>query len=257
MKVHSYTHIGKKPNNEDALEHSAACLVVCDGVGGAIKGEKASKEIVNYMLNNLKPQELNELSIKDLTRNAQTYLNTLTTKNPPLEGMATTLAAVFLSSTGLFTAHAGDSRIFIIKPAKKKFWQTWDHSIVASLVQINEITREEARKHPMNNQISKAFIGNLDNKITEPEIHHLSDIEDGDICFICSDGVLETFSDYELLSLLSNDKMALGQKLELIKEKCKADSNDNHSAIIAEFEQKDIRFFFNYPSKWHLIDSIA
>lgn len=257
MKVFSYTHKGKKPKNEDSLDYNTTCLLVCDGVGGAVKGEKASKEIVNYILDKIQDQELNELSLKELTRNAQTYLNTITEKNPSLEGMATTLAAVFLSSLGLFTAHAGDSRIFIIKSDKKKFWQTWDHSIVSLLVQSNEITREQARKHTMNNQISKAFIGNLENKIINPEINFLSDIETGDICFICSDGVLESYSDFELLSLLCDDKMDMQKKLSQIEEKCIIESKDNHSAIIAEFEEKDIQSFSNYPSKWHLIDSIV
>jgi protein phosphatase len=153
--------------------------------------------------------------------------------------------------------HAGDSRVFFVKSKKKKFWQTWDHSIVSSLVKNGEITREQARKHPLNNQINRAFIGNSENSTIEPEIHLISDIEEGDICFICSDGVLEAFSDYELLSLLSEEKLNLNQKLVHIQQRCKKESRDNHSAIIALFEKKDINFFSHYPTNWSLIDYLA
>ena len=255
--VYSYSHIGKKKNNEDALQFNERCILVCDGVGGAVKGEMASKVIANYLLDNFNHKLLNEPQLKELAHNAQIQLNTLTSNEPNLDGMATTIAAVFLTTTVLFTMHAGDSRIFIIRPKKKVFWQTWDHSLVSSLVRTGEITREQGRKHPLSNQINKAFIGNLENTTIEPEIHLLSDLEEGDICFICSDGVLEAFSDYELLSLLSEEKMDLKQKLAHIQERCKKESRDNHSAIIALFEQKDILFFSHYPTNWSLIDYIA
>ena len=257
MIVYSYSHIGKKSNNEDALQFNNWCLLVCDGVGGGVKGELASKEVSSYIFKNLAPELLNELSLKELAHNAQKQLNNLACNEPNLDGMATTIAAIFLTRTGLFTMHAGDSRVFFVKPRKKKFWQTWDHSLVSSLVRTGEITREQARRHPLNNQINKAFIANLENSTIEPEIHLLSDIEEGDICFICSDGVQEAFSDYELLSLLSEEKLDLKQKLAHIQERCKKESRDNHSAIIALFEQKDLLFFSHYPTNWSLIDYIA
>lgn len=257
MIVFSYSHIGKKSNNEDTLQFNNWCLVVCDGVGGGVKGELASKEISNYLLKNFDHELSNEQSLKELAHYAQIQLNILTHNEPNLDGMATTIAAVFLTKTGLFTMHAGDSRVFIVKPKKKRFWQTWDHSLVSTLVRTGEITREQARKHPLNNQISKAFIANLENSTIEPEIHLLSDLEEGDICFICSDGVLEAFSDYELLSLLSEEEMDLKQKLEHIQQRCKKESRDNHSAIIAVFEKKDINFFSHYPTNWSLIDYLA
>jgi|TARA_R110000764_G_scaffold72684_2_gene148884 protein phosphatase len=255
--VYSYSHIGKKNNNEDALRYNKWCLLVCDGVGGGVKGELASKEVSNYILQNFDHEPLNELRLIALARKAQSRLNNLVSKEPSLEGMATTIAAIFLTKTGLFTMHAGDSRVFFVKSKKKKFWQTWDHSIVSSLVKNGEITREQARKHPLNNQINRAFIGNSENSTIEPEIHLISDIEEGDICFICSDGVLEAFSDYELLSLLSEEKLNLNQKLVHIQQRCKKESRDNHSAIIALFEKKDINFFSHYPTNWSLIDYLA
>lgn len=257
MIVYSYSHIGKKRNNEDALQFNEMCLLICDGVGGGVKGELASKEVSDYILQNFDNEPLNGPRLMELARKAQNQLNNLASNEPSLDGMATTIAAIFLTKTGLFTMHAGDSRVFIVKPRKKKFWQTWDHSLVSSLVRTGEITREQARKHPLNNQINKAFIANMENSTIEPEIHLLSDIVEGDICFLCSDGVLEAFSDYELLSLLSEEKLELTQKLEIIQQKCKKESRDNHSAIIAEFEKKDINFFSDYPTNWSLIDYLA
>lgn len=255
--VDSYSHIGKKKNNEDALQCNEKCLLICDGVGGGVKGELASREVSTYILQNLDHGPLNEQRLIALAREAQSQLNDLVSREPGLEGMATTIAAIFLTKTGVFTMHAGDSRVFFVKPGKKKFWQTWDHSLVSSLIRTAEITREQARRHPLRNQIDKAFIANRENSTIEPEIHLLSDIEEGDLCFICSDGVLEAFSDHELLSLLSEENLDLKQKLERIQQRCKKESRDNHSAIMAVFEQKDIIFFSHYPTNWSLIDYIA
>ena len=159
MKVLSYTHIGKKEKNQDFLKHNKNCLLVCDGVGGAAKGEKASKEIANHIVNNYTKPDSNELKIEQIINNAQVHLNSLVQEEPLLEGMATTLAAVFFGKKGIFTAHAGDSRIYLVKPRLQCFWQTWDHSLVGNLIKKNEITREEGRKHPLNHQIFKAFKG--------------------------------------------------------------------------------------------------
>lgn len=254
MKILSYTHIGRKKKNEDALQFNDSCLLVCDGVGGGVKGEVASKEISGYLLDHADHKTFTETSLREMALNAQTRLNTLTVNDPNLDGMATTVAGVFLTKTGLFTMHAGDSRVFIVKPKKRTYWQTWDHSLVSSLVRSGEITREQARRHPLNNQINKAFIGNLENSTVEPEIHFLSDIEQGDICFICSDGVLETFTDLDLLRLLCDEKLDINQKLESIRLRCEVESRDNHSAIIAQFNEEDIGFFSHYPTYWYLID---
>jgi len=256
MKVYSYTAIGKKENNEDSIGHNENVFMVCDGVGGAVRGEMASKSIVDFIRDNYSKITLGEEPILTLLGTAQDYLNELVDKEDSLDGMATTIAAIFRGEKGLFTAHAGDSRIYFVKPEAKMFWHTWDHSLVGSLVKNGEITHEEAAKHPMNNQILKAFKGNLEGKTITPEIHFLSDLMEGDVALICSDGVLEAFSHSAIIQLLSDTKKTTEEKLYQIQEECTKKSLDNHSALLLELEIEDCTQFSGYASEWQLLSSL-
>lgn len=256
MKLYSYSHIGKKDNNEDSLGYSDQVFIVCDGVGGAVRGEMASKNIVDFVTDNYCELSVGEETILQLLDSAQDQLNKLVNAQDSLDGMATTLAAIFKGSNGLFTAHAGDSRVYFVKPDAKVFWHTWDHSLVGSLVKSGEISHEAAAKHPMNNQILKAFKGNLEGKKTTSEIHFLADLDEGDLALICSDGVLEAFSHNALIHLLADTEKNTEEKLNHIKEECIIKSRDNHSAILLELELEDCLNFSGYASEWQSISSL-
>lgn len=256
MNYKSYTHIGKKLVNEDYLNTSEKCLLVCDGVGGEVKGDRASKEITEFLVTNLSIEALDIPYLQELINNSHNHLNNILEDEPELEGMATTLAALFIAKDGMYTAHLGDSRVYIVRPEENKFWQTWDHSLVGTLVKNQEITREQARTHPMNNQINRAIKANSKGKLSKPEIHFINDLRKGDILFICSDGISEAFSDLELLELLTNTELSIEEKLKVIEEKCSVESFDNNTAIIVELEKTDIPKDTIVPLQWTPIQQL-
>jgi len=257
MKVKCYSHIGKKKANEDSILCANNCLIVCDGVGGAVKGELASKQTAAYISTYIENGKINEERIYRAIMKSQDNLNDIVEKENDLDGMATTLAACFFSNTNqLFVAHMGDSRVYIIRPSKKIFWHTWDHSFVSSLVKSGEITREVARRHPMNNQITKALKGSLNRKTHKPDIQIINDLELGDILFVCSDGISEAFSDLELLNILSYENNSLEEKLKIIEDRCSQQSYDNNSAIICQLEEHDIPVSAKDMLSWQEIDSL-
>lgn len=256
MNHKSYSHIGKKKVNEDYLKITHNALMVCDGVGGEVRGERASKEVAEYIIENLDLDSVDTPHLEELICNSHKHLNSIIENEPELDGMATTLAAVFLTTEGLYTAHIGDSRIYLIRPNEKKFWQTWDHSLVGTLVKNKEITREQARSHPMNNQINRAVKANAKGKLSKPELHLINDLRKDDIIFICSDGISEAFSDEELLNLLCNSDLNLKEKLDAIEKKCSADSFDNNTAIIAQIGKKDLPTGTIVPVEWITIQSL-
>jgi len=257
MKVKCYSHIGKKKANEDSILCAKNCLIVCDGVGGAVKGELASKQTAGYISAYLEKGEINEEKIFSAIMGSQDYLNDIVEKEQDLDGMATTLAACFFSiNNELFVAHMGDSRVYIVRPSKNTFWHTWDHSFVSGLVKSGEITREVARRHPMNNQITKAIKGNLNRKTHKPDIQFINDLEAGDILFVCSDGISEAFSDFELLNILSYADNSIGDKLKIIEDRCSQQSYDNNSAIICLLEEHDVPKSIKDILSWQEIDSL-
>jgi protein phosphatase len=240
MKVKSFINLGKRRNQEDVSVFKNKTFIVCDGIGGHPEGEIASDFIANRVLDDIdKVSILNEQKIQQLLEKAQKDLINKLNKSYLHDGMGTTFAGVFFCDLAAYVTHIGDSRVYYLKPNDGQFWHTWDHSFISFLVQTREITREEGRFHPQNNRISKAIIANKDSKTVKADITTLTNIDKGDLFFICSDGVNEAWSDIELIRLLFSKKSII-EKLNTIREKCVADSKDNNSAILLEVEEQDI-----------------
>lgn len=237
MKAVHYSHQGQRDNQEDAYGFTERAYLVCDGVGGHEKGEVASNFVVDFMKVELpKLEQLTKANLQELVLEAQKALNTQILTQPEALGMGTTFAGVFKSEQALFVAHLGDSRVYWVKPESKQIWHTWDHSMVGNLMQMGEISREEGRFHPQGNRISKAIIANAENKLVKPDIAKITEYEAGDLFFICSDGVTESWSEFELLDLLCDTSKSIQEKLNIIQEKCVAESKDNNTAILIEVE---------------------
>lgn len=240
MITKKYTHQGKRENQEDSIgsiENTA--YIVCDGVGGHSKGEVASGTTLEYMLQEIKKDaSFSKESIQNLIHQAQLHLNQQLVQMPTAEGMGTTLASLFISKEAFYIAHIGDSRVYWVKPQEKKIWHTWDHSLVGNLMQMGQITREDGRFHPNGNRISKAIIANSDNKTQKADIAKMTNVSVGDLFLICSDGVTESWSEYELLDLLCDTTKSSEIKLALIKEKCAKESKDNNTAFLLEVDEE-------------------
>ena len=240
MKTKTYTHVGKRVNQEDALNHTDTAFVVCDGVGGHTKGEVASNFVATRVLEIIDVATLESTeAIQEALKSIQQELNQTLIKNPEAEGMGTTFCGLFKTPKAIHISHIGDSRVYYIKPKQQQFWHTWDHSLVSYLVQTGEITREDARFHPQNNRISRAISAKENNKIAKADIETITQIEKGDLFFLCSDGVNEAWSDLDLVTLLMS-KLSIEKKIATIKEQCALQSKDNNTAILLEIEDKDV-----------------
>ena len=170
-------------------------------------------------------------------------LNHLLDSEPELENMGTTFTGIFITPDVWYAAHIGDSRIYLFRPAEKKLWHTWDHSLVGELMRTHEITVEGGRFHPMSNRIAKALIAQKDGKPVNASIVKLDNLQAGDVLLLCSDGVIESWGDLEFVKLFSDTSLTFEQKCEKLRAQCDANSKDNNTAIVAEIEAQDA---FNY-----------
>lgn len=243
MKVYQHHHTGKRQYQEDALGQNSCVYLVCDGVGGHGNGELAAQTVLQFVLQKSQNKVLqNESQFSELIQEANKKLNSFLEEHPEKEGMGTTLAGIFKINGQWYSAHIGDSRVYVVRPRAGKFWHTWDHSFVAQLVKMGEITREAARKHPRSNEIQKAILANSKGECVQPEIHFLNSMEPGDVVLICSDGVNEAWSDSELLQLLATPQVSSKEKAKELFDLCAATSSDNNTAFLLEFEEYDLDF---------------
>jgi protein phosphatase len=237
---------GGRDNNEDymypppenhAVSENDTLFLVCDGVGGAQKGEVASRmaceQLVHYFQS--KPTDVStESYITSAVAKAQDYFNAHQTLNPESRGMATTLTLLHLHEAGATIMHMGDSRVYQIRDGEIRF-KTRDHNLINDMLASGAISEEEARNHPKKNIITRALQAGSDAPV-RPEVKNITDdIEPGDYFFLCSDGVLETMSDAELCSILSK-RISNEEKIAAIKAVSVPHSKDNCTACLVQIK---------------------
>ncbi len=141
-----------------------ACLA--DGMGGMAAGEVASKAAVEGFLKtgvsqSLELNDLDDLALDLAWQANKNVFDYLAGKN----GGCTFIGVVFKNET-FALVHIGDSRAYFWNASKAKpelIRLTKDHSYVALMVSIGNMTEEEAKNSPDRNNILKS-LGSLKNR---------------------------------------------------------------------------------------------
>ncbi|MEZ4885210.1 MAG: protein phosphatase 2C domain-containing protein [Chitinophagales bacterium] len=238
--------VGKRGNNEDMIYPFSGSatkedrlFIVCDGVGGANKGEIASLMICELFQAYFQEHDLQHVSksdLEDALRFVEGKLWEYTQVHTECAGMASTLTLVhFNDAQNIVTiAWVGDSRIYHIR-AGNILYETEDHSLVNELIKRGEITTEEAKVHPQRNVILRAISGS-DNP-SQISVHQIEEVEAGDFFMLCSDGILESVDERILVTLLPKKEVNLEKVCGKIKELCTQYSNDNYSMYLLQIEE--------------------
>ena len=167
-------------------------FIVADGMGGHHDGEKASaitvETVTAEMLDNIYVPMLRNFddgdrpTIVEALVSASEKANLAVIKNVPDGG--TTVTAVAVVGNLAYLAHVGDSRAYLIYNEEIE-QLTRDHSLVQRLIELNQLTPEEAEEHPQKNVLYRA-IGQNENLEVERLIRPLPA---GAQMLICSDGL--------------------------------------------------------------------
>ncbi len=207
MKVDCRTDAGAVRNsNQDSCDcglfsPDSAWAIVCDGMGGARGGDVASTAALEtmreFLISEFKPT-LNRKNIKSLLHNAIARGNRtvfdIAREREDLRGMGTTAVLLIASRGVLHVAHVGDSRAYL-KNKEGVSQITMDHSYVQDLVNMGQITQEEARVHPQRNIITRVLGVYEEVRCDYDEL----DFAPGDLAIACSDG---------LSNYMDNNKLA-------------------------------------------------
>lgn len=252
---------GGRLNNEDSVyplpetvNSSQKLFLVCDGVGGAEKGEIASAlacESFQTYFSTFLEKEPTEAFINKAIQYTEARFDDYISAHPEAKGMATTLTMLYIGTSGITLAHIGDSRIYQFRK-NKILYQTEDHSLVNFWIKLGKITADEALTHPQKNIITRAIQGTA--HPTEADIILLKDIELGDYFFMCTDGVLERLTN-EVLSSLFSHHFASKEIKDSILNVCSGKTRDNFSFYIlpiqnvedsVSFKQNILSFLYSF-----------
>src|SRR5699024_6917736 len=131
----------------------------------------------------------------------------------------------------LVVANVGDSRTYRYRANDEALIQlTQDHSAVAEMVRLGQLSPEEAREHPARNVITRA-VGSALRLLADVV---LLDAGIGDRFLLCTDGLTGKVEDQEIglvLSSAATVQEAADQLLELALE---IDGSDNITVLVAE-----------------------
>ena len=249
MQIHpalpiAFSHIGQRTVNQDTLyptmgiatEHTQL-FVVCDGMGGADKGEVASQllcdAVVSYAASMNYPV-FDLVHIQAALNLAYDAYDTYLKQHPLVSRMGSTLALLQLHEQGVTIAHMGDSRVYQLRDGKIIF-QSQDHKQVNDMVEAGIITATQALTHPWRNRLSRAIIVSATDTARRarslPDMTTLTDVQAGDYFFMCTDGVLEKIDDYTLTTLLAGD-MPDQAKVRSLQALCAKHTKDNYSGYL-------------------------
>ena len=218
---------------------------VCDGMGGGVAGDFASKCTVDVILSlydKLNKQDCidilgyefekyNEEIIKPiaLIKIANRHLNNLTKKYPKLTGMGTTCTGVWFDKNNnlVHIYNVGDSRVYRIRNGKINLLTT-DHSKIKELIDSGKMTQEDAKMAEIQSMITRALGINKTVKVDyKSEI-----VKNGDIYVLCTDGLNGELSDFtinDIVNLHKPDVQSISD--ELIRAANNAGGRDNTTVI--------------------------
>ena len=208
MKVVSATNVGNyRKNNEDSyyVNESKNLYVLADGMGGHLAGERASKmatEIIGQdFAKDSKIKSIDDAIeiFSSSIRDANKKIFESSQENEDYRGMGTTLSSGLILGDVLIYSNIGDSRIYRINEEMEQITQ--DDSFVNYLIEIGEITEEEAKNHPKKNVLTKAMGTTSDIEI----IVNTLDIKDKDVFLFCSDGLTNMVSDEEIFEIVKEN----------------------------------------------------
>jgi PPM family protein phosphatase len=184
-------------------------FIVADGMGGHHDGEKASAitartfaaEITKALYLPLLAgnDEEDRAPISEILVEAVRKANSSVIANVPDGG--TTLTAVTIIGDLAYVVHVGDSRIYLI--SRDGLEQvTRDHSLVQRLIELDQLTPEEAADHPQKNVLYRAL-----GQSESLEVDTLTRRLPPHSCLLlCSDGLWNQVEENEILEIVRNNK---------------------------------------------------
>jgi serine/threonine protein phosphatase PrpC len=210
LQVSVLSQSGGRPTNEDAYGfwasrdgHACFC-VLSDGAGGHGGGDVAARLVVGQVLDFFRGRpECDRDAVAAALATANSALIDRQGHAPHLGDMRATAVVLALDTRAgrAVWGHLGDSRLYLFR-RNRIVVQTRDHSILQSMVSAGYVAPSALRGNP-NRSTLLAALG--DEESFAPHVApELLAVEDGDLFFLCTDGLWEYVEEDEMERLLES-----------------------------------------------------
>jgi len=182
-------------------------FIVADGMGGHHDGEKASavttRILASSLTNDIYVPMLTSASDADRIPLTEALIKGVKNANDEVLRLVpdggTTVTAVALIGDLAHIVHVGDSRAYLVT-AEGIDQITRDHSLVQRLIELGQLTPEEAEVHPQKNVLYRA-LGQNESLEVDTSIRRLPP---NSRVLICSDGLWGQVEEEELYEISMN-----------------------------------------------------
>jgi protein phosphatase len=207
------TDTGKeRTENQDSyfVNEELSLFIVSDGMGGHRGGRLASTIVVEdlpvmietelHKLRSHRPRSIcNVLRRSIIEQNRHMYMEGHSETG--YVDMGATVVAVYLQNGRAHVANVGDSQAFRFR--NTNLWQiTKDHTVIAELIENNQIDASEADDHPAQGQITQ-YIGMR--KEVDPHVRTF-ELKKNDGILLCSDGLTDMVELKQIEAVLTCEK---------------------------------------------------
>lgn len=209
--------------------------VVADGMGGAEAGEVASAIAVgairNYVEDGLKAAAVSDgrMMLLSALEEANRKILEYVADHPEARGMGSTAVGTLIQPPQAAVAWVGDSRVYLYDGGGLR-QLTKDHSLVQRLVEIGQITPEEARHHEHKNVITRS-LGARQSGAAGAESIAIR-LKRGDRMMLCSDGLTAHVEDERIGEILRRHSDPNEAARELVVAANAGGGTDNVSVVV-------------------------
>lgn len=234
---------GGRANNEDRIAYcysrEALLMVVADGMGGhhfgEIAAQIAAQTLTGAFQSEARPGIVDPFRfLQRGLSNAHYAILDYSFAHKLSDSPRTTCVACLIQDSIAYWAHAGDSRLFLMRGGKVVA-QTRDHSRIRLLIEEGVVSEAQAATHPERNKIYSCLGGEI---APEVDFSRKTPLERGDVIIMCSDGLWGVMPGEEMaLAVRGANLMQVVPQLIKEAEVRGGPKGDNVSAVAVCWEQ--------------------
>jgi len=214
----AFTVLHGVDSRQDEL-HEYAMILLADGMGGYESGEVAADMASNLLRQYLlqqpifasltggkaPPGRFDIEGCKKVFQDALRYANKEVytfgrTPGKGKRGMGCTAEAVYVDGQHVVVGHIGDSRTYHLHQGRL-IQLTRDQTFVNRMVELGQLSAEEAENHPRKNELQQAIGGQPD---VVPGLYH-GQLKRGDWVLVCSDGLTNHVPSQDIEKMLTRE----------------------------------------------------
>ena len=237
--------LGDRDGNEDRVGYSYSrdvlLMTVADGMGGHHGGEVAAEIAITEITRRFQNEARHKLKkpfdfLVSAIQSAHRAIVSHAVEQNLLECPRTTVVACIVQNGNAYWAHAGDSRLYLLRKGQLVA-RTTDHSRVQMMIDAGELTPEAAARHPERNKIFSCLGG-----VVPPQIATGREfpLEMGDTLVLSTDGFWAQIPGSILGSVLVKQPVVevMPGLLEEAQRRAHGES-DNLSVVAMTWESQD------------------